>query len=133
MGLEPTPGPWQGPVLPLYYGRPNQRNFNTPAIRRQEPRGMEMDGDFSDTTTPSGLPGQASIESPQDGAISRLATPARSLRQETFAASQQIWMLSPCPCIRVQTVPRPCKTQSPASACAFAADLSQAWCVFVRF
>jgi hypothetical protein len=20
MGLEPTPGPWQGPVLPLYYG-----------------------------------------------------------------------------------------------------------------
>ena len=22
MGLEPTPGPWQGPVLPLYYGRP---------------------------------------------------------------------------------------------------------------
>ena len=22
MGLEPTPGPWQGPVLPLYYDRP---------------------------------------------------------------------------------------------------------------
>src|SRR6267143_449464 len=23
MGLEPTPGPWQGPVLPLYYDRPD--------------------------------------------------------------------------------------------------------------
>src|SRR5690348_17260410 len=42
MGLEPTPGPWQGPVLPLYYGRSNQRNFNTPAIRRQDPRGTEI-------------------------------------------------------------------------------------------
>jgi hypothetical protein len=37
MGLEPTPGPWQGPVLPLYYGRPNQQNSNTPAIRGQDP------------------------------------------------------------------------------------------------
>jgi hypothetical protein len=42
MGLEPTPGPWQGPVLPLYYGRPNQRNFNTSAFRRQEPTGIEL-------------------------------------------------------------------------------------------
>ena len=37
MGLEPTPGPWQGPVLPLYYGRPNQRNSNTTAFLRQDP------------------------------------------------------------------------------------------------
>jgi hypothetical protein len=43
MGLEPTPGPWQGPVLPLYYGRPNQRNFNTSAFLRQEPRGVERE------------------------------------------------------------------------------------------
>jgi hypothetical protein len=42
MGLEPTPGPWQGPVLPLYYGRSNQRNSNTPAICRQDPRGAEI-------------------------------------------------------------------------------------------
>ena len=35
MGLEPTPGPWQGPVLPLYYGRPNLENSNTPALHRQ--------------------------------------------------------------------------------------------------
>ena len=41
MGLEPTPGPWQGPVLPLYYGRPNQRNSNTSAFRRQDPSRLE--------------------------------------------------------------------------------------------
>jgi hypothetical protein len=35
MGLEPTPGPWQGPVLPLYYGRTNQENCSTPALHRQ--------------------------------------------------------------------------------------------------
>lgn len=35
MGLEPTPGPWQGPVLPLYYGRPNLENSNTPLSHRQ--------------------------------------------------------------------------------------------------
>jgi hypothetical protein len=29
MGLEPTPGPWQGPVLPLYYDRPKHKNSNT--------------------------------------------------------------------------------------------------------
>jgi hypothetical protein len=27
MGLEPTPGPWQGPVLPLYYDRPGTRKL----------------------------------------------------------------------------------------------------------
>ena len=37
-GFEPVPGPWQGPVLPLYYGRPNQRNFNTPSIHDKIPR-----------------------------------------------------------------------------------------------
>ena len=37
MGLEPTPGPWQGPVLPLYYGRPKLQNFNTPTLPRQGP------------------------------------------------------------------------------------------------
>ena len=42
MGLEPTPGPWQGPVLPLYYGRPNLRNSNMPAIRRQDLAGIEI-------------------------------------------------------------------------------------------
>jgi hypothetical protein len=26
-GFEPVPGPWQGPVLPLYYDRPEQGNF----------------------------------------------------------------------------------------------------------
>src|SRR5579862_3700194 len=36
-GFEPVPGPWQGPVLPLYYDRPKQRNFNTVAARRQVP------------------------------------------------------------------------------------------------
>lgn len=35
MGLEPTPGPWQGPVLPLYYGRPKHKNFSTSALSRQ--------------------------------------------------------------------------------------------------
>src|ERR1700686_1491452 len=35
MGLEPTPGPWQGPVLPLYYDRPKHQNFSTTALRRQ--------------------------------------------------------------------------------------------------
>src|ERR1700681_2717017 len=37
MGLEPTPGPWQGPVLPLYYDRPKQENSNMTALRRQDP------------------------------------------------------------------------------------------------
>lgn len=37
MGLEPTPGPWQGPVLPLYYDRPEQENSSTTAFRRQVP------------------------------------------------------------------------------------------------
>ena len=36
MGLEPTPGPWQGPVLPLYYDRPKQENSITAALRRQD-------------------------------------------------------------------------------------------------
>ncbi len=62
MGLEPTPGPWQGPVLPLYYGRPNQRNFNTSAFRRQEPTGMEIDEDLADTPAPPDLHSQASFE-----------------------------------------------------------------------
>jgi hypothetical protein len=61
MGLEPTPGPWQGPVLPLYYGRPNQRNFNTSVFRRQEPRGMEIHNDVAHAPMRSGLPGQASF------------------------------------------------------------------------
>ena len=51
MGLEPTPGPWQGPVLPLYYGRPNQRNSNTSAFRRQEPGGIEVDVALTHTPT----------------------------------------------------------------------------------
>jgi hypothetical protein len=42
MGLEPTPGPWQGPVLPLYYGRPNQRNSNTLVFQRQDPGRIEI-------------------------------------------------------------------------------------------
>jgi hypothetical protein len=37
MGLEPTPGPWQGPVLPLYYDRPNQQNSSTSWFLRQDP------------------------------------------------------------------------------------------------
>jgi hypothetical protein len=53
MGLEPTPGPWQGPVLPLYYGRPNQRNSNTSGYRRQERGGIE--GDVGLTQTPTTL------------------------------------------------------------------------------
>ena len=40
MGLEPTPGPWQGPVLPLYYDRPKHENFSTPASRLQVPIGV---------------------------------------------------------------------------------------------
>ncbi len=56
MGLEPTPGPWQGPVLPLYYGRPNQRNSNTSAFRRQEPRGMEIDEDPTIHPRPQACP-----------------------------------------------------------------------------
>jgi hypothetical protein len=133
MGLEPTPGPWQGPVLPLYYGRPNQQNFNTPAFRRQEPRGNVVDEDLTHTAAPSGLPGQASFESPWESGISRLAIPARSSRRETSVAARQIWRPFPGRYTRAQTAPRPCKTQSPASACVSAADLSQAWCVFVRF
>jgi hypothetical protein len=35
MGLEPTPGPWQGPVLPLYYDRPEHENFSTSTLQRQ--------------------------------------------------------------------------------------------------
>ena len=35
MGLEPTPGPWQGPVLPLYYGRPKHENSSTSTLHRQ--------------------------------------------------------------------------------------------------
>ena len=35
MGLEPTPGPWQGPVLPLYYGRPDLENSNMPTSHGQ--------------------------------------------------------------------------------------------------
>ena len=133
MGLEPTPGPWQGPVLPLYYGRPNHRNSNTPSFPRQDPSGNETKEGRAHTPIELGLPGEASFEGPQDSGISRLAIPARSLRRETFAAAPQIWRPFPGPYTREQTAPRPCKTQSPASACACAADLSQASCVFVRF
>jgi hypothetical protein len=62
MGLEPTPGPWQGPVLPLYYGRPNQRNSNTSAFRRQDPSGIEIDEGLTHTPVALGLPGEASFE-----------------------------------------------------------------------
>jgi hypothetical protein len=51
MGLEPTPGPWQGPVLPLYYGRPNPRNSNTSGYRRQERGGIERDVGLTQTPT----------------------------------------------------------------------------------
>ena len=133
MGLEPTPGPWQGPVLPLYYGRPNQQNFNTSAFRRQEPGGTVIKQADAHTPAPAGSHGETFFESPFDCGISRLAILARSSRRETFAAARQIWLPFRGPYKREQTVPRPCKTQSPASACACAADLSQAWCVFVRF
>jgi hypothetical protein len=39
MGLEPTPGPWQGPVLPLYYDRPKHKNSSMPALWRQDRTG----------------------------------------------------------------------------------------------
>jgi hypothetical protein len=58
MGLEPTPGPWQGPVLPLYYGRPNQQNFNTSPFRRQERRGIVIDQGLAHTHVQLGLPGR---------------------------------------------------------------------------
>jgi hypothetical protein len=60
MGLEPTPGPWQGPVLPLYYGRPNQRNSNTPAIWRQDPSGVENCVGYG-KYTPVALPARSGI------------------------------------------------------------------------
>jgi hypothetical protein len=57
MGLEPTPGPWQGPVLPLYYGRPNHRDFNMPAFWRQDPSGTEINNVPVNTPLRPGLPG----------------------------------------------------------------------------
>src|ERR1035441_2880182 len=42
MGLEPTPGPWQGPVLPLYYGRPKHQNSSTRGLLRQGPIGGHL-------------------------------------------------------------------------------------------
>jgi hypothetical protein len=62
MGLEPTPGPWQGPVLPLYYGRPNQQNSNTSGFRRQDPSGLEITEGQANTLVGLGLPGEASFE-----------------------------------------------------------------------
>ena len=51
MGLEPTPGPWQGPVLPLYYDRPDTsklyhdtlaaaRSYRHPEIRARSTGGI---------------------------------------------------------------------------------------------
>jgi len=94
---------------------------------------MEIKQDYTHPPAPAGLHDETSFESPFDSGISRLAILARSSRREIFAAARQIWRLFPGPYIREQTAPRPCKTQSPASACASAADLSQAWYVFVRF
>ena len=62
MGLEPTPGPWQGPVLPLYYGRPIQRNFNTPLFCRQDPGAMEIAAAPGYTPVRECLAGQASFD-----------------------------------------------------------------------
>jgi hypothetical protein len=61
MGLEPTPGPWQGPVLPLYYGRPDQRNSNTPAIQRQDTREGRFHQTSLDTPIRPALPCRASV------------------------------------------------------------------------
>jgi hypothetical protein len=65
MGLEPTPGPWQGPVLPLYYGRPNHRNSNTPAIRRQDLRGIQIAKRLANTPEERRGSGQASRQDPK--------------------------------------------------------------------
>jgi len=92
-----------------------------------------MGEDAAHRSARAGLHTGVFLNGPNDRAISRLAIPARSLRREIFAASRQIWRPFPGPYKREQTALRPCKTQSPASACASAADLSQAWCVFVRF
>src|SRR6266481_2625102 len=43
-GFEPVPGPWQGPVLPLYYGRPIQQNINMATLWRQGPCNVQFDG-----------------------------------------------------------------------------------------
>ena len=43
MGLEPTPGPWQGPVLPLYYDRSEHQNSSTSLFPRQVPIGFGND------------------------------------------------------------------------------------------
>jgi hypothetical protein len=63
MGLEPTPGPWQGPVLPLYYGRPNQENSNTPANWRQDPRGVKITKGPAHTRVQRSLHCRASLNS----------------------------------------------------------------------
>ena len=47
MGLEPTPGPWQGPVLPLYYGRPKHENSSMSALHRQVPTGTWEKTDYA--------------------------------------------------------------------------------------
>src|SRR6266699_3398495 len=43
MGLEPTPGPWQGPVLPLYYDRPGTTKLYHDALAatRSYPIGVQ--------------------------------------------------------------------------------------------
>src|SRR4029077_11919022 len=90
-GFEPVPGPWQGPVLPLYYGRPIQRNIITATIRRQGPSRRSILTGLADTPEASRPGGLKSFHSPQDNGISRLARTARSLRPGIFAAAQQIW------------------------------------------
>ena len=91
MGLEPTPGPWQGPVLPLYYGRPNQRNSNTSSFWRQDPQSGEIQRLCTSAEGTAPGPSQVPLCARADNAISQPAELARFSQQETFAAAQQIW------------------------------------------
>ena len=93
MGLEPTPGPWQGPVLPLYYGRPKQENSNTTALRRQGRRKVGEDcRDFQRQHRVSDDP----VKKPKLNwatSLPDLQHPAPSLPLVTSADARQIWRL----------------------------------------
>jgi hypothetical protein len=67
-GLEPPPGAWQAPVLPLYYGRPVFGIYSTPPKTRQARRQV-ADNAQDETPVTRTRTGAGSPNAPRDSPL----------------------------------------------------------------
>jgi hypothetical protein len=105
MGLEPTPGPWQGPVLPLYYDRPDRKT-----VARERCGGKFRSAPEIDSVQ-SSLRARAPSNPKELDQFTRLEARAQSSPRATSVAVRQTLQPFRDPCRHGQSVRRLCRTQ----------------------